>query len=89
MYLRHAEKLLATYPRQLEALDKHRGKGQQNVTVGHLHVQQGGQSLVGNVQINPGAPTSDAGLDIDHNSIEAPENANTVSRKRSPRQSRH
>jgi hypothetical protein len=84
IYLRHAEKLLATYTRQLEALDKHRGKGQQNVTVGHLHVQQGGQSLVGNVQINPGAPTPDTGLDIDHNSIEASENADTVSRKRSP-----
>lgn len=51
--LRHAERLLATYARQLEVLDKHRGKGQQQVTVKHINVQSGGQAVVGNVQTNP------------------------------------
>ena len=51
--LRHAEKLLATWARQLEVLDKHRGKGQQQVTVKHVHVEAGGQAVVGNVQASP------------------------------------
>jgi len=33
----------------LEALNKHRGKGQQKVTVEHVHVHQGGQAIVGHV----------------------------------------
>jgi hypothetical protein len=51
--LRHAEKLLATYARQLEVLDKHRGKGQQQVTVKYVNVEAGGQAVVGNVQSSP------------------------------------
>jgi hypothetical protein len=47
--LKHAEKLSATYARLLETLDKHRGKGQQKVTVEHVHVAAGGQAIVGNV----------------------------------------
>jgi len=39
--LRHAGKLLATYARQLEVLDKHRGKGQQQVTVKYVNVEAG------------------------------------------------
>jgi len=88
MHLRHAEKLLATFTRQLEALDKHRGRGQQNMTVGHLHVQQGGQSLVGNVQINSGAPPPRIGSDTEH-SVEGTTGADTARRKRSPRPSSH
>lgn len=48
--LRHAEKLLSLYARQLEVLDKHRGKGQQKVTVEHVHIEPGGQAIVGNVE---------------------------------------
>ena len=48
--LKHAAKLLALYARQLEVLDKHRGKGQQKVTVEHVHVEAGGQAIVGNVE---------------------------------------
>ena len=33
----------------LEALNKHRGKGQQKVTVEHVHVHQGGQAIVGRI----------------------------------------
>ena len=49
MNLKHAAKFLAIYERQVAALDKHRGKGQQSVTVKHVHVGEGGQAIVGNV----------------------------------------
>jgi hypothetical protein len=39
----------------MEALDKHRDKGQQKVTVEHVHVHQGGQAIVGNVGSGAGA----------------------------------
>jgi len=50
MNLKHAVKLLAIYARQMDALNKHRGKGQQKVTVEHVHVEAGGQAVVGNVE---------------------------------------
>jgi hypothetical protein len=34
----------------LEALNRHRGKGQQKVTVEHVHVHAGGQAVVGMVE---------------------------------------
>jgi hypothetical protein len=33
----------------LEALNRHRGKGQQKVTVEHVHVHSGGQAVIGMV----------------------------------------
>ena len=33
-----------------KALNRHRGKGQQKVTVEHVHVHEGGQAIVGNVE---------------------------------------
>jgi hypothetical protein len=42
-------KLLQTYTRQMEVLDKHRGKGQQKITVEHVTVEAGGQAIVGNI----------------------------------------
>src|SRR6266481_924569 len=50
--LNHAGKLSRTFATLLEALNRHRGKGQQNVVVEHVHVYKGGQAIVGNV----GAP---------------------------------
>ncbi len=47
--LSQAQRLMGLYARQLAALDKHRGKGQQKVTVEHIHVGAGGQAIVGNV----------------------------------------
>lgn len=47
--LKQAAKLMQLYTRQLEALDKHRGKGQQKITVEHVTVQAGGQAIVGSV----------------------------------------
>lgn len=50
MALKYAHKLMALYARQLETLNKHRGKGQQKVTVEHVRVEKGGQAIVGNVE---------------------------------------
>ena len=47
--LSQANKLSRTYATLLEALNRHRGKGQQRVTVEHVHVHEGGQAIVGNV----------------------------------------
>ena len=47
--LKHATKLMGLYERQLAALDKHRGKGQQRITVEHVTVEAGGQAIVGEV----------------------------------------
>ena len=45
--LAQANKLSRTFATLLEALGRHRGKGQQKVTVEHVHVYQGGQAVVG------------------------------------------
>ena len=50
--LNQANKLSRTYVVLLDALNRHRGKGQQKVTVEHVHVHSGGQAVVGMV----GAP---------------------------------
>ena len=54
MALKHAQKLMALYAKQLETLNKHRGKGQQRVTVEHVNVAPGGQAIVGNVNTRGG-----------------------------------
>ncbi len=46
-------KLSRTHVALLDALNRHRGKGQQKVTVEHVHVHEGGQAIVGNVE-HPG-----------------------------------
>ena len=43
-------KLARTFTTQMEALNRYRGKGQQKMTVEHVHVYEGGQAVVGNVQ---------------------------------------
>ena len=48
--LAQANKLSRTYAAVLDALKRHRGKGQQKVTVEHVHVHAGGQAVVGMVQ---------------------------------------
>jgi hypothetical protein len=48
--LSQANKLSRTYATLLEALNRHRGKGQQKVTVEHVHVHSGGQAIVGTVE---------------------------------------
>jgi hypothetical protein len=48
--LSQANKLSRTYAALLDALNRHRGKGQQKVTVEHVHVHAGGQAVVGMVE---------------------------------------
>jgi FKBP-type peptidyl-prolyl cis-trans isomerase len=47
--LNAANKLTRSFTTQMEALNRHRGKGQQKVTVEHVHVHSGGQAIVGSV----------------------------------------
>ena len=42
-------KLMRLYSQQVEALDKHRRKGNQKMIVEHVHVHRGGQAIVGNI----------------------------------------
>jgi hypothetical protein len=48
--LTQANKLSRTFATLLEALNRHRGKGQQKMTVEHVHVHSGGQAVVGVVE---------------------------------------
>jgi hypothetical protein len=59
--LSQANKLSRTYATLLEALNRHRGKGQQKVTVEHVHVHSGGQAIVGAVEGGGGASREDEG----------------------------
>jgi hypothetical protein len=58
--LEHATKLMGLYDRQLAALDKHRGKGWQKITVEHVNVHAGGQAIVGNVDGSAPSPSKAA-----------------------------
>ena len=57
--LAQANKLSRTYAALLEALNRHRGKGQQKVTVEHVHVHAGGQAVVGTVGVGPAQKIED------------------------------
>ena len=47
-----ATKMLRTFTAQVEALRRHRGGGEQKMTVEHVHVNQGGQAIVGSIGVN-------------------------------------
>jgi len=47
-----ANKLARTYTMQIEALNRYRGKGQQKMTIEHVHINSGGQAIIGNVTKN-------------------------------------
>ena len=59
--LNQANKLSRTYATLLEALNRHRGKGQQKVTVEHVHVHAGGQAVVGTVETPGGRGSTEIG----------------------------
>ena len=44
-----ANKMLRTFIAQVEAVKKYRTGGHQKVTVEHVHVNEGGQAIVGTV----------------------------------------
>jgi hypothetical protein len=53
--LNQANKLSRTCSALTEALDRHRGKGRQHITVEHVNVHDGGQAIVGAVTPGVGA----------------------------------
>ena len=61
--LGQANKLSRTYAVLLDALNRHRGKGQQKVTVEHVHVHAGGQAIVGAVAPGGGGTEKTEGAD--------------------------
>ncbi len=73
--LAQANKLSRTYATLLEALNRHRGRGQQKVTVEHVHVHSGGQAVVG-VVATPGGG--------DHTKLEDQPHAKQIAHARQP-----
>lgn len=59
--LQQAKSLLSIYTRQVEVIDKRRGRGQQKVTVEYVNVEAGGQAVVGHVNTGsgPASPASE------------------------------
>lgn len=60
--LSQANKLSRTYAVLLDALNHHRGKGQQKVTVEHVHVHAGGQAVVGTIETRGVGMTRNQGI---------------------------
>ncbi len=73
--LSQANKLSRTYAVLLDALNRHRGKGQQKVTVEHIHVHSGGQAVVGMVE-TPGGGSQSKSEEQPHAIAYAPSSAN-------------
>jgi hypothetical protein len=81
--LSQANKLSRTYATLLESLNRHRGKGQQKVTVEHVHVYEGGQAVVGQIDPQGGGVQSKTGIQphaLGH--AESPEMPGKVKAKR-------
>ena len=55
LQINRVTKLSRTFLSQLEALNKHRGKGQQKMTIEHVTVNKGGQAIVGNLNDRGGS----------------------------------
>ncbi len=51
---RHVAKLMRVFCAQVEALQRYRGKGEQRMTVEHVHVHPGAQAVVGQVSAEGG-----------------------------------
>jgi hypothetical protein len=83
--LSQANKLSRTYAALLDALNRHRGKGQQKVTVKHVHVHAGGQAVVGMVQ-TPGGGDQPKSEDQPHAKQIAHAPGATMPRADAPRQ---
>lgn len=73
--LNHAGKLMRAYSGMMEALNRYRGKGQQKMTVEHVHVHAGGQAIVGNVTHPEGGGVQKKTEEQPHAITHAPEQA--------------
>ncbi len=54
--LRHAAKLMSIFTKQLETLNRNRGKGQQKMIIEHVNVAPGGQAMVGQFEAGAKRP---------------------------------
>ncbi len=54
--LRHAAKLLSIFAKQLETLNRNRGKGQQKMTIEYVNVEPFGQAMVGHIESHAKPP---------------------------------
>jgi len=53
-YTNRAYKLMNIFLKQIETLEKYRGKAsQQKVIVEHVHIHEGGQAVVGHIESKP------------------------------------
>lgn len=87
--LKHGAKLMQIYTRQMDALAKHRGRGQQKITVEHVNVHAGGQAIVGNVNgsapsPSKAAPAQRALSDAPDNGVPLPDPLATPARAKQP-----
>jgi len=60
--LNTASRLMKAYTSQMEALTRYRGKGQQKMTVEHVHVNAGGKAIIGNVSKSVRGQNSSKGI---------------------------
>ncbi len=59
MFSNFADRLLRTFTAQMETLKTYRTKGEQKVEVKHVHVNRGGQAIVGAVSHSGGGGDAD------------------------------
>lgn len=57
-YLDRSARLGSLFLKQIDALDKRRGRGGQKVTVEHVHVNAGGNAIVGHVEASATASSN-------------------------------
>lgn len=50
LHLKNAVRLSNCFVKLVHSLNRYRGKGHQKVTVEHVHVEAGGQAIVGNIE---------------------------------------
>jgi hypothetical protein len=65
-------KLARTFAAQVEALKRYRSGGEQKMTVQHVHVAEGGQAIVGNVNAPEGVGARKKSEDQPHALAYAP-----------------
>ena len=59
-YFCQGGKLSRTYAMLLDALNRHRGKGQQRIVLEHVNIHSGGQAVVGIVETPGGGVQSNS-----------------------------
>lgn len=66
IYLKQAGKLMRSFAVVLDTLNRHRGKGQQKMTVEHIYVADGGQAIIGNIPSREGVSKENGRQPVAH-----------------------